>query len=138
MKKKVLTIIINLLLFWVVSDMFSGIEINEGVLGFVICGGIFGLVMLAVEPLIKFFTLPVKFITLFFVSIMLSIMIFFILNIGIPFIDFKDGELVGLSNRYFTVPTVNLNMIGNVLVGGLTAGILSSALMWLEKNSGRD
>lgn len=135
MYKKIYDTLLNLMLFWIVSDLFSGIEVNEGVVGYVICGGIFGLVMLGVAPLIRFFTLPVKFITLFLISIMLSIIVFFILNFGVPFIDFKDGTLVGFSSRYFQLPELKLNMIGNVLVGGFVTGMLSAGVKCLEKTS---
>jgi uncharacterized membrane protein YvlD (DUF360 family) len=135
MQKRIYDVLVSVLLFWVLTELFAGIEVNEGALGFLVCGGIFGIVMLAVEPLIRFFTLPVKFITLFFTSVMLSVIVFFFLNFGVPFIDFKDGAIEGLSNRYFEFPEVSLNMIGNVLVGGLLAGVLSATLKWLEDGS---
>jgi len=132
MKEKVFDVILNLLLFWAISDLFSGIEIQEGVIGYLICGGIFGIAMLMVIPLIRFFTLPVKFITILLIAMMLSVIIFFFLNFTVPFVDFTDGEIVGFSNRYFTIGNVPLGMMGNVLVGGLIAGVLSAVLQWLE------
>lgn len=128
MKTKVYTVIMNILLFWAVTDVFSGIVVKEGVLGYLICGGIFGIGMLLVEPLIRFFTLPVKFITLIMISLMVSVMVYFLLNLGVPFIDFKDGALVGLTNRYFSIEKLGLDMMGNVLVGGLINGLLSASL----------
>jgi len=135
MVRRIYNVLIQLLLFWAITDLFSGIVIREGFMGYVICGGIFGLVMLIVVPMIKFFTLPVKFISIFLISIMLSVIVFFFLNFAVPFIDFTDGEIVGLSNRYFELPTFFLGMIGNVSVGGVVAGILSACLKWLEIKS---
>jgi uncharacterized membrane protein YvlD (DUF360 family) len=131
MQEKAFKVILNLMLFWILTDLFSGIEIQEGVVGYLICGGIFGLVMLLVVPLIKFFTLPVKFITLVLISMMLGVIVFFVLNFSVPFIDFSDGEIVGFSNRYFSMEPIALGMMGNVLVGGLIAGVLSALLEWL-------
>lgn len=133
MKEKSFDAILNIMLFWIVSDLFSGIEVQEGLVGYLICGGIFGVIMLVVVPMIKFFTLPVKFITLLLFSMMLSVMIFFFLNFAVPFIDFTDGELVGFSNRYFSLEGISLGMMGNVLIGGLISGVLSSGLKWLEE-----
>jgi len=135
MQEKVFNVVLNLMLFWVVSDLFSGIEIQEGIVGYLICGGIFGIAMIMVVPLIKFFTLPVKFVTIFLISMMLSVMVFFFLNFAIPFVDFTDGDLVGFTNRYFSLQAISFGMMGNVLVGGLVAGILSSVLKWLEIGS---
>jgi uncharacterized membrane protein YvlD (DUF360 family) len=132
MKEKIYTVVINLMLFWIVTDLFEGIKVQEGVLGYIVCGGIFGLCMLAVVPLVRFFTLPVKFITLFLISMMISVIVFFVLYVGIPFIDFLDGALVGFSNRYFDLPELELSTMGNVFVGGAVAGILSSVLQWLS------
>ena len=133
MKKKIYLLIIYILVFWVVTSFFSGIVVNEGLLGYLVCGGIYGLVMIYAVPLIKFFTLPVKFISVLMVSIMLSIIVFFVLNFAIPYIDFTDGMVVGLSNRFFEFPEVELNMIGNVLIGGIVAGLLSTFIRILEK-----
>jgi uncharacterized membrane protein YvlD (DUF360 family) len=133
MKTKVFNVIVNLMLFWVVIDLFDGIEINEGVLGYIVCGGIFGIVMLGVIPLIRFFTLPVKFISLLLISIMLSIIVFFFLNFGVPFIDFKDGAMAGFTNRYFDLPKLELSMMGNVFTGGALGGILYTCLKSLQK-----
>ena len=125
--------VLHLLVFWVVTDLFSGISLNEGVVGYLVCGGIYGLVMAYAIPLIKFFTLPIKFISILLVTVMLSIVVFFLLNLGIPFIDFTDGTIVGFSNRFIDLPQVELSMMGNVLVGGLTAGVISSLIRLLEK-----
>ena len=134
MKTNIFWVIINMLLFWAVTDLFEGIAIQEGIVGYVICGGIFGIAMITVIPLIRFFTLPVKFISLFLISVMLSIIMFFLLNIAIPFIDFTDGAIVGLVNRYFGFPEIHLGMMGNVFVGGFVCGALSSVLSWLEED----
>lgn len=133
MKEKVFTVVLNIMLFWVVSDLFSGIDVLEGVVGYLVCGGIFGIGMLAVIPLIRFFTLPVKFITVLLIAMMLSVMIFFLLNLGVSFVDFKDGVIEGFTNRYFSLGEVPLGMMGNVMVGGLVCGILSAILEWLQE-----
>lgn len=135
MKEKIYKIAVNILVFWVVIDFFSGITVKEGLLGYLVCGGIFGLAMLIVAPLIRFFTLPVKFITLFLIGIMVSIMIFFIMSVGVFFIDFSDGTIVGLDNRYFEFPKLELSMMGNVFVGGSIGGILSALMESLSDKS---
>lgn len=138
MQEKVFNVILNLMLFWIVSDLFSGIEIQEGIVGYIISGGIYGIAMLLAVPLIKFFTLPVKFVTLLFVSMMLSVIVFFVLNFSVPFIDFTDGEILGLSSRYLGMETMSLGMMGNVLVGGLVAGVLSAGLKCLGGEAVRE
>lgn len=135
MGRKVFKIVLNFLLFWVITDMFSGIEVLEGLLGYVVCGGLFGIAMMAVIPLIRFFTLPVKFISVFLIAVMLSVVVFFILNFGIPYIDFQDGSIIGLENRYFQLPEIHLSMIGNILLGGVFSGLLSALLTTLEETA---
>jgi len=138
MKGKIYDVIVSILLFWVISDLFSGIQVQDGLVGYIICGGIFGLTMLVVIPLIKFFTLPIKFITIFLIAIMLSVIVFFFLNFAIPAIDFTDGKLVGLSTSYLTIPSVNLSMIGNVFIGGALSGMLYATLKWLSREAHKE
>ncbi len=135
MKKNFYYLFLNILIFWVTSDIFTGINVNDGIVGYIICGGIFGLSMIFVVPLIKFFTLPVKFITSFTTSVALSIFSFLFMNFGVPFIDFRDGIISGFQNRYFELPIVELNMFGNIFVGGTVAGVLSALLRLFEKVS---
>jgi uncharacterized membrane protein YvlD (DUF360 family) len=134
MKNRVFFVIVNLLIFWVVTDLFSGIVIKEGFVGYLVCGGLYGIVMVNVVPLIKFFTFPIKFISILLISLMLSIIVFFILNFGIPFIDFTDGEIIGFSSRYISIADIELSMIGNVIVGGLVSGLFSALMRLLEKD----
>ncbi len=134
-RERIFNIIINFLLFWVVTDIFSGITIKEGLVGYIICGGMFGVAMLTVVPLIKFFTLPLKLVSVLILSAMISIMVFFLLNFGVPYIDFADGTLVGISNSSFEIPNVKLSMMTNVFFGGAVSGLLSGLMLFLE---GRD
>ncbi|MBU0976401.1 MAG: hypothetical protein ABIE03_00530 [Patescibacteria group bacterium] len=134
MKNRVFFVLLNLLIFWVITDLFSGIIIKEGIVGYLVCGGLYGIVMVNVVPLIKFFTFPIKFVSVLLISLMLSIIVFFVLNFGIPFIDFTDGELVGFSSRYLSLEDVHFSMIGNVLVGGLATGLFSALMKLLEKD----
>ncbi|MDD3646969.1 MAG: hypothetical protein PHS44_00515 [Candidatus Dojkabacteria bacterium] len=134
MKNRVFFVIVNLLIFWLVTDLFSGIVIKEGFVGYLVCGGLYGIVMVNVVPLIKFFTFPIKFISILLISLMLSIIVFFILNFGIPFIDFTDGEIIGFSSRYISIADIELSMIGNVIVGGLVSGLFSALMRLLEKD----
>jgi uncharacterized membrane protein YvlD (DUF360 family) len=138
MKRKIFDTLWSILLFWVITDMLSGIVVQDGIVGYLICGGVFGIIMLSIIPLIRFFTLPIKFITIFLISVMLSIIIFFFLNFGVPFIDFTEGTFVGFANSYFTLPDIHLSMIGNVLTGGVISGLLYSLLKWLESECGLD
>lgn len=138
MKTRLFEVVTSFMLFWIVSDLFSGIQVQDGIVGFLVCGGIFGIAMLVVIPLIRFFTLPVKFITLLLISIMMSVMVFFFLNIAIPSIDFTDGELVGLSTSYFEIPDISLNMMGNVFIGGFLTGVLYTILKWLYRKAKRE
>jgi uncharacterized membrane protein YvlD (DUF360 family) len=133
MKTKIFWVTINLFLFWVVSDLLSGIVVLEGVVGHIVCGILFGVAMLIVIPVIKFFTLPIKFITLFLISILVSIIFFFILQVTAdPFITFMDGELMGFSNNFFELPYLAIGTTWNVVIGGILCGFFSSLVSWLD------
>jgi len=133
-KHRIFDIVIGLMVFWIVTGFFSGIVINEGIIGIIFCGILYGGVMSVVVPLVKFFTLPVKFISIFLISIMLSVIIFFVYNLAVPFIDFLDGGVIGLSNSYFQLNAIRLSVMGNVLIGGLVTGFFQSLLKWLSHN----
>ena len=137
MKTKIYIVIINIMLFWIVSDILTGITIKEGILGYVICGGFLGIAMLTVIPLIKFFTLPIKFITIIIISLMVSIIAFFAMNFTLPFVSFTDGTITFLANRYFTVNGIELGMTSNIVIGSLVAGFLSATLETLRKQTSK-
>ncbi|NWG75021.1 MAG: hypothetical protein HXY24_10505 [Rubrivivax sp.] len=132
MKRRIYDTVLGLMAFWIVTDLFTGIEIREGLAGRLIVGGIYGVTMSVVVPLIRFFTLPVKIISLFLVAVMLSVIIFFIYNFAVPFINFGDGQIDGLENSFFQIPAINLNMIGNVIIAGVITGVFVTFLKLLQ------
>lgn len=133
-KSKIFEILINILLFWVVTDLFTGITINDGILGYVVSGGIFGILMAIVVPLIKFLTIPMKLVITVIASITLSLGVFFVMYIGIPYIGFADGSIAGLSNRYFEVSVINLSMMGGLVTCSIICGLLSALIKFLKKS----
>lgn len=131
MKQNIFIVVVNGLLFWVVTDLFEGIDVTGGLVSYLFLGAVFGLAMLLVRPLIKFFTLPHKQLYIVLGSVMLGIIVFLIMNFGIPGIDFKEGDFSGINSSYVQINQIKLSMVGNIILGGAIAGVLSSLLDWL-------
>lgn len=131
MKEKVFLVLINGMVFWIVSDLFSGIEVEGGLFVYVLLGAIFGTAMLLVRPLINFFTLPMRHLLIVLGSVMLGIVVFLIMNFAIPGINFQEGTFGGFANEYVKISEIKLDMVGNIIAGGVLSGLLSSLLDWL-------
>lgn len=132
MRYKIFDGILGLMIFWIVATVFEGMIVKDGIAGYLIAGGLYGAIMVTVVPLINFFTLPIKFISIFLISIMLSVIIMSIFNWALPVLDFGPGEVVGLQNSYFEFPKYDLNKMGNIIVPGLVTGFFSTVLKWLS------
>lgn len=133
MKKNIHDIIIHIFIFWIVTNIFTGITVKQEIIGYILTGGIYGIIMLSVVPLIKFFTFPFKFISILLISVLVSLIIFFMLNFFFPYVDFKDGTIWGFSKGIINLSSIKLTMMSNVFWGGFVSGILSALIVWLNK-----
>lgn len=134
MKKKIFTVIVHLMVFWIVTDLFDGIEVTGGIFAYITLGLIWGLATLIIKRVIRFFTIDVNFWTIAILSVLFGIIIFTGFNFIAYGISFSESTFSGYSNELLTIKAMDLDMVGNIVAGGVVMGLLSGLLIWLADN----
>lgn len=129
MKKNIHLLLRNLFIFITVATIVSGINVRNGAFGYIVTGAIFGLAMMFVPSIIKFFKLPVNFAAQILIGTLVSIIVFFSYRyLVLGFIDFTGTVIGGNIGGLIELPRVELDKLGTVLYGALLATLLSAIM----------
>ncbi len=129
--KKVFTVVINALLFFFIVGVVSGVTIYNGTLiSVIIAALIFGLLMLAVIFILKFFKINVNFWSKLLLSVVLAFVFFFMIYNGILGIGSISSSVVDFG---LGITVLRLDALGTLIFVSLVSGAASAGLDWLSK-----
>jgi uncharacterized membrane protein YvlD (DUF360 family) len=134
---KALYIYINILIYWVLVTMITGLEVGSmGRNSALLLGGIiFAVVAFAVEPLLSFFKFPLNFWGLLVVGFILNIALFLLLSTGIlPAVLVIDDGSIGDGFSPLPIPTIEL---ASSLWTAVVSAIIATLLQILTRKLGK-
>ncbi len=122
MLKRLEIVVVNLMAFWIVASTMPGVESPHGAFGFVFAGILYGLLILSLPEILRFFRFPknvwgklligsgLTFIFLFIIATLMTQVLTFSTGYvgGIDFIWFSVPRLLDLSSMYATVGFVSI------------------------------
>jgi uncharacterized membrane protein YvlD (DUF360 family) len=82
-------------------------------------------------PVIKFFTLKVRFITIWLFNFLLYIPLLYLANAFLPGIQIKIGNFVGMNFGIFQVNPFSLNDGALIVLAALVFGLGAAVIRWL-------
>lgn len=133
MKLKILTICIHAMAFWIMVDILDGIQTSR-MLVQIGLGVVWGVIVLGISRVVRFFTLPEGPITLFIASVGLALVTLTIYNFSPFSIYFNETYFPGFSNGVISIGEFTLSTVGNIVGGGIILGIISGSLLTLEED----
>ncbi|MBU0708757.1 phage holin family protein [Patescibacteria group bacterium] len=131
MKKLIVRTIVNAIAVAAAARLVPGINYSGGIIGLLAITLFFGVINLSVKPIISFFALPIKLITLGLFSFaingaMLYLTAFLLGNFIIEGFWFVGIELGPIIINPFFIPAW-----GTALIGAVFISLISSFLNWL-------
>ena len=134
MRKRIHTVILNLLIFVSVSATLSGIRVRQGIIGYILLGSIFGIAMMFVPILLKFFRLPLNFAARLLVGSLVSILVFVSYRyLILGFVDFAPEVIGGSVTSWLSLPRLELDKLGIVIYGAIMSALISVIMVELSK-----
>lgn len=82
------------------------------------------------DPLIKFFTLKVKFLTIWLFNFLLYIPILYLVNAFAPGIKIKAGEFIGMNFGVFQINSFYLTDGAIIVISALILGFGAALIRW--------
>jgi hypothetical protein len=119
--------------FWIMVDIFNGITTSRMLVQAGL-GVVWGVIVLGISRVVRFFTLPENPITMFVVSTGLALVILTFYNFSPFAIYFSETFFPGYSNGVITIGEFTLSTVGNIVGGGIILGLMSGSLLTLEED----
>ena len=126
-KKIILSVILNSLLFWYLSENFNTLidpyfhgkfHIESSLLGFASLALLFGFLNSIVKPLLNLVTLPIRFITVGLFGFVINAFLLLVLE--------KFAEIIGIEAKFVIIGW------GTYFIVGLILSICNGIIHWFE------
>ncbi|MEI6887079.1 MAG: hypothetical protein WCK31_02465 [bacterium] len=132
-KLKVYLVCVSILIFWVLSTLFSGIIVKDGLIGYILIGALFGIFMQSSSKVIRFLTLKENIFTSILFSCILSFALFFLLNTLSPLLVIKEGILKGFSTDVVVIKDFLLDKNTTLAIFSILCGTINALVDELRK-----
>jgi hypothetical protein len=130
--KNVYVVLVNTLLFFFIATIINGIRITGGsVLSIILVGGLFGLLMMSVPLILRFFKISVTTGSRMLLALVLSFLFFFFLHSGFMGIAKIVGSSIDLGIG--GGPIKLAGSLETLMVASLTAALASVGLQRMSE-----
>lgn len=107
MFKNIEIIIVSLLLYWVVASNMPGISVDYGSVGFFLVGILYGLLVVALPEILRFFKFPKNFWGRFLIGSGITLLFFMGLSMVNPsLVKISAGSLGNIDFIWFSIPKI--------------------------------
>lgn len=138
MLKRLEVLVVNLMIFWIIASTMPGIESPHGAVGFLLSGLFFGLLVIALPEILRFFRFPKNIWGKLLIGSGLTFIMLFVIAVFLPSIlTVSAGYIGGADFIWFTIPKI-LNLPSTYAVIGFTSILLNLCSIILQfLNKGR-
>jgi len=126
-------ILVNLLVFYLVSAVYPGFAILHDIKTLLTAAVIWLLLNKIVKPIIKLLLLPINLITLNLFSWAVGLITLFLLPILVSGISISPYDFVGFNYQGFSIPAFHLNLFLSFVVTSVLLNLFHGFLIWLIK-----
>lgn len=116
-------------ILFIVDQLINGFEII-GLGSYLLFAFLLAISYMALEPIIKFFTLPVNLVSLGLFHFILSCFYIYFFKLIVPGFDIHDGGIGPLFNKEIQLEEIKLSMIAIVIFSSLLITLLNNIVTW--------
>ena len=132
-KKEIFKIFFTFLLFYFVVNVLPIAHLSNEPVKLIMTAGSIAVAVNLTRQILKFFTLPVTFMTLLLGSATIVVIACFVLDLLMPGFDVKGGSVGPINLRILTIRSLQLDPTGAKIIFSLVFGFLYALSMELRK-----
>lgn len=138
MLKRLEVVVLNLMIFWIVASTMPGIESPHGAFGFFLGGIFYGLLILSLPEILRFFRFPKNVWGKLLIGSGFTFVLMFLISAFLPqVISISSGYVGGVDFIWFSVPRL-LDLPSMYAVAGFVSVLLNLCSIILQfLNKGR-
>ena len=118
---------------YILSQLFTGVVVRDGIQGILISGGAIALASFLLKPVLKIFTAPFAWLTFGLASIICDAIILFIVTRFIKQLVLVAFTWPGLNILGFIIPRMHFNLFFAFLVVAASQFVIKWFLIWLTQ-----
>ncbi len=122
---------INGVSLFILTQLFSGVNISGGFITFVIGGIVLSLMTIILRPILNLIAFPINLITFGLFSFVINAIILYLLTVVIQDIKITAFVFNGFSFAGFVVPSVSLNTLFAYILSSFVLSVTVSFINWL-------
>jgi putative membrane protein len=131
MKKIILRVFTYVAVLYLVDSLIHGFEFQDS--GTVLLlAALLSLTDRIINPIVKFFTLPLNLLTFGLFNFILSCVYLYIFDLLIPGLQIVNGYLGPFNSTAIQIPTIRLSLIGVIIIGAFVISFLNAIVTWTQ------
>jgi putative membrane protein len=131
MKKVLRHFIVNTFILYIVSQLASGLQFENGVETVVLAGAGLTVASLLVKPIINLLLLPINLITFNLFKWVSSAIALYLVTLVVPGFKITGFVFAGLSSQWLDLPAINLSGFIAYVAFSFIFSMLASFIYWL-------
>lgn len=120
-------------ILYLVDAFIKGFDLNT-VGAYIFLAALLSITHVALEPVIKFFTLPLNLVTLGFFNFVISCIYLYFFHLIIPGFDILDGSIGPVVSDSIQVPEIGLAAIAVIILSSLMLTLFNNFITWTIDN----
>lgn len=131
MKKVLRHFVVNTFILYIVSQLASGLQFENGVETIVLAGAGLTVASLLVKPIINLLLLPINLITFNLFKWVSSAIALYLVTLVVPGFKITGFVFAGLSSQWLDLPVINLSGFIAYVAFSFIFSMLASFIYWL-------
>jgi putative membrane protein len=131
MKKIIVRIFTYIAILFLVDSLIHGFEFVD-VAAVLLLSFLLSITDLIINPVVKFFTLPLNLFTFGIFNFVLSCVYLYFFDLLIPGLRIIKGYLGPFTSSAIQIPQINLSQLGVVIIAALMISILNTVVSWTQ------
>lgn len=122
----------NISALLVITYFFTGFRFTQAEGGlFLLLAVVFALINYFIDPLIKFFTLKIKFPTVWLFGFLFTVPLLYVAKLTLPGFDIKDGMFRSISFGNVVFNSFPMNDLSVIIASAVILGFFMALIRWL-------
>ena len=131
MKKILRSFLINSVALILVSSLFAGFKISQGLTGIFFTSAVLTAINLALKPLIRLLLLPINLITLGAFRWVANVFSLYLVTLLVPYLEIVGFQFPGFSYQGFIIPSMFLGTFVVLFISSFLISLINTFLFWL-------
>ena len=120
-------------ILYLVDSFIKGFDLNSAG-AYIFLALLLAVTHVVLEPVIKFFTLPINLVTFGIFNFIISCLYLYFFNLFIPGFNLVDGSVGPIISDSIQIPQINMSLIAIIIFSSILLTLLNNVITWASSH----